>query len=919
MSDPTERDSRMSSTSKISRSSNQGSTKRIEEGDGSNKKISDETIFEEEESEAEKVPSITYSRSVSDIEEYESDLFDLGSDELARKDNSTYSQASDNSKGDFSLPRANGSRLTLTSDVHDYNEQKKDIKDQNDEDDETNICSQNNEITDEDNKILTGSKTDSDANNEPTEKYDSDEEIDLFTNKNLSVNKSVEELAQDAIGIGSLDTGKTKQDTKSEESNKENGHGVEKDSQKNNGECHKTGDENDSCSEGNEKTAMQFAIKNNIVTYQQLRKKDKKLLTRKERMEIFKRSSLSNNGRRKLRKRGPDREIPSYKAKFEKERQKYEAVKAVLDEVIEKSTNVVERRNNKEMVMSLLEDVLENAEIEAAKRAKERKGLEMANGIIDDILDIWESKIDANNLIQNEIDLNRFCSSIVHGALIVAARDVAGVAPYHVKHKTPLYKAVDNGKGTMTRKKKLISKKHRQALRDAKQRATLSRGSQNNNRGEESKDEGLEKEDKGKHGTGKKPTETMEHVERKPVLLKKNSHDSSTREKQDVEMEETMKRNNAIYIEAEDDISCGFSASITVKKEETSKEKGNYEKGEEELEQVEGRQLQKMENERGENSVILNNLPNSEKGDYCFQWIMNYGRIPKPPLENVAKKRSIDTRKRRFARKVATKKERTESEASVQVSIRKYPVLQPIAAPSLAESGASFIRSGRESELTMKSDVTLASNNSRRNKTNDDSVDANDINGIKEHFENIMKMKIYDKYMKMREKEEEEEERRVDNEEKWNGFIQNEEDKNSEGSNKFPTEVDRNEEVWNGFIQNKEDNISEGSNKLSTEVDHQSISETSCRSEAKLNEYKKQNNIYEDDTTESILPCESESGEEGERERFHTPDSEIIECKTKQECNEEMNKERKRKIWVWPPKSIIKWRHFTAGKQSTYV
>ena len=153
MSEPTERDSRMSSTSRISRNSNQGSTKRVEDehrGDGSNKKICDEIIFEEEESEAEKVPSITYSRSVSDIEEYESDLFDLESDVIVRNDSSTYSQASDNSKGDFSIPRANGSRPTLTSDANEYNEQRNEIDNHNDEYDETNsICNENNEITDE--------------------------------------------------------------------------------------------------------------------------------------------------------------------------------------------------------------------------------------------------------------------------------------------------------------------------------------------------------------------------------------------------------------------------------------------------------------------------------------------------------------------------------------------------------------------------------------------------------------------------------------------------------------------------------------------------------------------------------------------------------------------------------------------------
>ena len=277
------------------------------------------------------------------------------------------------------------------------------------------------------------------------------------------------------------------QNTDSEDSNKDGEHGIENDSQKHHEGCNKTDNELISCSDVKEQTTVQFTIRHQIVTYQQLRKKDKKLLTRKERMEIFNRSSLSNNRRRKLRKCGPDGEIPSYKAKLEQERQKHETVKIVLDEVFEKSMKKIERRDNKEMVASLLEDVLENAEIEAAKRAKERKGLEMANRIIDDILDIWESKIDANNLIQNEIDLSRFCSSIVHGALIVAARDVVGVAPYYALHKRPLYKAIDDEKGTMTRKKKLMNKKDRQALRDKKQRALASRIGQNNNRGEERK------------------------------------------------------------------------------------------------------------------------------------------------------------------------------------------------------------------------------------------------------------------------------------------------------------------------------------------------------------------------------------------------------------------------------------------------
>ena len=884
----------MSNASKLSRSSNQGSSKRSEEEqriDETNKKIYDETI--EEESEGEKAPSITYSRSISDIEEYESDLFEPESDQVKAKESSTYFQSEANSEGDFSIPRIMESRFDLGSDVNDPKNDR-DGQDDDGNDKGGDVDNQNHQMTSDSDSSLPDHAGEFVSRNESNNTYCSDEVVDQFI-KDCTDNVVIE-LAKEAAAKGHSDEGNTAQNIELQETNDniENRHD-EVGILTNNDDGNKT-DEGFLSHDGvQEQTKIQIMTKNRIVTYQQLRKKNKKLLKKKERMEVFRRSNLSNNERRKCRPSRPDPEIPSYKAKLDKERQKYEAVDLVLNSILDQSMKIIDKTDNREMVFSLVEEILEDATVEATKKAKEKQSLELAGGIIDDILDMWESNVDANGIIQNEIDLSQFCGSIVGGTLVVAARDATGVKSYYALHKAPIYKAVENGNEGGKRAKKLMSRRNRQALRHAKEVPTSNGGIQNNSRKEESKSAGMKGDLRGKHNTLKKPRDTEKQMEMKTETAKRNSNcGSCTGDEKENDLRDIANINEAVYVGAEDDISCGISTSLNDRKDGNVIE--NCEKGSE-AKPTEDNQLQKMENEQNGNVMELSKLPSSDKDDYCFQWIMNYAKVPRPPKQNAVEKRNTDARKRRFVKKTRIIREMSESEASIRLSNSEYPMIQPIIAPSLAESGASFMESGRESEVSEASDITLESrDDSVRMKTNEESIDKGVVDDIKGYFENIMKRKIYDKDMKMREKEKEEEERRINIDEVTNGFLINGgEDKKLQAIDTCSTET-----------------CKTGTGQKSTlEVGYQSENELN---ELDKDEEKHSNLSDEDSSEQSIFPYESESTNELERGRFPTPDSEI-ECEAIKTQDDETNRERKKKRWIWPSNSIIRWKNVTAGKQ----
>ena len=889
MSDPTERDSRMSHVSRISLSSNHGSTKRVEENQAVEdviKKIPDEIILEEEE----KAPSITYSKSISDIEEYESDLFDLESEDVSRKGSSTYFLVNDNSEGDFSIPRAIKSRLELANPADDCSDHNKDLDDKSEDANEAaNLENQANATVCKNNN---GSATDPDSKNEPIYSYDADNIIKHLIEN--CIEDALEGLEKFEMTKESLHEENTVKSGTLEETIKEDGHvsGAEHQSnhgepQSNHGDRQEKNDDVLSHNDDESKTT-QITIRPHIITYQQLRKKDKKLLTRKERTEIYKRSNILSRERRKLRYSRPDPEIPSYKAILNKERKTQELVNIVIADVIERSMKVIDKKESKEMAISLIDEVLEKADMEAHKRAKEKEHLEIMSSVFDDLFDMWECKVNSNNAIQNEVELSQFCTSIVHGTLIVAARNVVGTAPYYALHKTPKFKAVENKNGKIKRKKKLMTKKQRHALRGERQILPLARTAEHDCNEIERTSKRNEEGDAEKSETEENSINVMNENKVTAGIVGPNCVGCSRDEKK-VEIEAAMERENAVYIEAEDDINCGLSTSQTFIRERNSKDNVDH-KREDEPESSSEVQLQKKESEQDESVVTLNDLPCSDKGDYCFQWIMNYGKIPRPPLESTVKDRNIDGRKRRFVRKAKIIKEKSESEASIRLSYTKYPMAEPNVAPSLVESGASFVESGEESEVSMMSNKTLTSIESGQIEICEEPINVNSIN---EHFENIMRMKISEKHAKLREKEKEYEERRINFAEVQSEHrMKDEEDKLSEDDNK-----------------EYGDNV-----RSSSQIDPEYTQISSYQSDRELSKSEKEEN--DNDTAESIFPEEADSDDEDERERFHTPNSEI-DCAIQTEPEKEISKEKKKKQ-SWPPKSTIGWKNLSAGTQNIY-
>ena len=878
----------MSYVSKISLNCNHGNTKRVEEDkpvEAAINKIPDEIILEEEE----KAPSITYSKSISDIEEYESDLFDLESEDVAREGSSTYFLVNDNSDGDFSIPRAIKSRLELASHADDCSDHSKDLDDKNEDANEaTNLENQASETKYE---ITNGSVTDPDSKNEPIHSsYDADDIIKQPIDNSIQSLAKVELTEEKLHEENTLKSGKL--EGKFEGTIKEDGHASDSERQSNHADRQEKYDDVLSHND-DEGKATQITIRPQIITYQQLRKKGKKLLTKKERTEIYKRSNILSREKRKLRYCRPDPEIPSYKAILNKERKALELVNIMIGDVIERSMKVIDKKESKEIAISILGEVLEEADVEANKRAKEKEHLEIMNSVFDDIFYMWECKVDSNTAIQNEVELSQFCTSIVHGTLLVAARDAVGTAPYYALHKTPKFKAVENKNGKIMRKRRLMRYKQRQALRREKQilPSTGEAGHDNNE---------IEKTSKSEEEGGAEKSETEENStnainENKVTAgsVASNCVGCSGDEKE-AEIKATMERENAVYIEAEDDISCGMSTSQSVTRERHSKDDVNY-KREDEQESNGEVHLQRKENEQDESAVILNDLPVSDKDDFCFQWIMTYGKVPRPPLENATRDRNVDARKRRYVRKAKIMKEKSESEASIRLSYRRCPMVELNAAPSLAESGASFVESDEESEVSMKSNITLTSIESGQIKICEEPINVNSIN---EHFENIMRMKISEKHAKLREKEKEYEERRINFEEAQSEYHMKgekdklfEEDKLSEEDNK-----------------EYENNI-----RCSSQIDLKHTQKSSYQSDGELS--KSENEENGTDAAESVFPEEVDSDDKDDRERLPTPNSEV-DCATQTEPDKEIDKEKKKQSW--PSKSTIGWKNLTAGMQNIY-
>lgn len=890
----------MSFASEVSRSthSNIVNLRKNEEGlnqvDVNVQQFIDQTIAEEVE--VEKAPSITYSRSISDIEEYESVLFEIESDKSWGDDYTVYCR-SDDSDSEFSIPRAE----KISSNISDGQRCQKDgdanLEDTTDAGLNQNIKPRNND------QHENANSSENKMNGKDVDCYEfqtggnRDGEIDEFVK--CVVNRIAQDLVMDELRKG-IQKGQIKSclqseinevnDEKHEKGNEEKQQGIylnrvetNLSEKKLSGiESHdlKTKSKEETAAPHDEPQVLLSKINAPFVTKEiDDRKMRKKLLKKKERMKLFSGSNRNKNLNKKRRLCCPDPEIPSYKAKLNKEREKQETVDSVLMHLLERSFNKLEdKRIKKEtierfnMVSIIVNDIFNEAEEKADKRELEKECQNIVHGILDDIFDTWESKVNADHLIQYEKELETLCSNVVHGTLIISIRDAFGTSGYHDLHKTPKFKKIEYTNEKKERKRTLMSRNQRQNLVESRRKSTLHEET------EREKNSKIEMNNQGQNERRESDRKTTE-IEEKQV--EKNLMGGG-----DIALVNDRERCiEAIYIDAEDGMSCGLSTVATLTREKPV----IYHKEETDNRQADEILLEKKEDETEDSSIgILSQLPPADKDDYCFQWIMNYGKIPRPPLRNYAK--DNDGRKKRFIRRANMKCERKLNRPDMEyvnpgkrLALLKHDL-------SSFESGQSLVESGRESQMSMRSNATLSSRESYRIKVFEEPISKDTIENIRDYFNNDARNRIKARDKAYKEKEEEE------------------------------------EDIRNKKIKDWEDELihcstEDSKDKLLEETDAALIDSSEIDSkenyDANLNETEACNLIQKDESeVESILPLESESVEDEEGERFQTPESEleiqpVDETRDIPICEEKMQ-EPKRK-WVWPRGSLIRWKNIEQG------
>ncbi|XP_065057434.1 uncharacterized protein LOC135685425 [Rhopilema esculentum] len=827
------------------------------------------------ESEVESFPDITYSRSVSDIEEYESDVFNLDKDlDKLRRYANSYGGNSNDSDGDFSIPRAKESRFESQNDNEDatnmsdvaesIEDDSKSVKEEalNEEEEVHNnstgeVNNENEENLSEhsDKKqecyILNENKNDEDSNEPNIEKEEGQKDGE---NKHIPTNDEDDTIIED------------KETIPNEDDNKKY--------------------EGSSLSDEDTNPVERITI-HDVTTYQKTRKKEKKMFKRKERMELFKRAHKTSFGKKKRNQQTlpPDSSIPSYKAKLAE----------------------IESQKRDENVSLLIGELLEGVHKEAVRRNKKRKAMAAAKSILDDVMDMWEGQVDTIDMIREEKVLENLSTCMVMATMIVAARDVAGEEPYiKMLHKEPKLKKTKQEENSRRKKKtRLLSKKEREELRE-KRRKTSGAKMAVTEEDSEIPDSRKSKQNSVDHEENKQLTETQ--IDESSRLEKELFNDNEKEKKREdfcdkqnfssVSKEEHAKNYHVVneeeldYIHGDDSISIGKSTVATVKRGEGERQIKYEEEVDEELADVLSLgsrsipckdkgglitkefpriKLQQMENnEANDSESILTTLPKADKNDFCFQWVMNSTKVPSPPLHSQKNHNRVrDGRKKRFSRRLNRTDERPTSSTSIEEyhkTIDMDAVFNRALKSPGTESGASLAQSGRDSKLSVYSELSITTLKEEPVKVKEESLDKSVEDNIIEYFNGITREKI-------------------------------------EGRNEG-MQKEQNEERTE---QQKNDN----------KQDNESIETKSDESEKDVNEEQASENGSVK-SEESLLASDSTFVEEDPNERFPTPESEPEpepepELEPEPDPVEEIKETPRKKpppSWTFSTTTLIRWRCF---------
>lgn len=902
--------------------------------------VHEATIEEEpaQEAEEESIPDpITYSRSISDIEEYESDVFAVDEEEATWKGGHSEGYGDNDSQGDFSIPRA--MTPVSDSDVGDH-----EVKSETTDFDADELHDFVNEVI---SQAATGLRKD--ATEELNSSLEDNQENGDYENNDKDISEEGKIQDDDKIDSGENEettTGERNESPVIEHSTADEGNNIDIENDLNiDADVNNNEPENDPCGTSdielteNEKDGVKSIHVPYVpkYTYQKMRKKEKRVLKKKQRVEIYERSHDTKYRKKKNGSKSkfdePDPEIPSYKAKLEAERYKTETIEIIIEDLlgmanreIDKRIHEREEKEKHDIAVSLLDGLLLRVNEETIYRDTKRKTIDLVTGVLDDVMDMWECEIEAIDMMKEEKNLESLSTSIVSATLMVSAREVAGEGPYtSMLKKGPKFKAMKKeiDRNVNKRGKKLKKRKDRrsQVMHSKKESLTELNTANEDTKIEKSSEvnEG-EIEKQGEQVKEERDAKSASSSKENSVVAEEKDSDDKEREKENEQLIE-----NKRYIELTDCDSSGRSSAATIKRGEGERkiiDKDDEQEiasnvaeslGSQSLPQRDDNniiareyprvKLQQMQNKDDEKpDFLLTALPKADKNDYTFQWVMNNSttapspplnndKVPSPPLKEAPRgKNTSDGRKRRFIKRNKTNTDRPESVLSEDVSITKDNILDFLlrpksgqsqaskgSGPSIAQSGPSVIESGRETSLSMHTEASLSSQEPNRVLVREDPMPENFENDIQDYFEQIAKEKIEQRNENLRrkaEKEQNDEEKEEFEKDSVNDTNYNEATNNDEGNKQ-----DRNE------TSNENDQRNEADASIADDIGVRgNENEANTSNDENKNACVEGSNdeaelVVNDDnesiaSMETILPRESPCIEEDPNERFPTPESE---------------------------------------------
>ena len=782
--------------------------------------IEEEPVQEEEES----IPDpITYSRSISDIEEYENDVFDVDGEEDKWKGGHSEGYGDNDSQGDFSIPRA-----VTPANVSDLGENE--VSSEGDDVDAS-------ELHDFVSEVISRAATElkKDATEEANSSADAGQKYEDCENdeKDISAERETQDHKIDPDENEGTEISERSESHVTEERTADEAKYIDVENDLNiAGEINNNEPENNPCvisdiglTEG-KSVHVPYQPK---YTYQKMRKKEKRVLKKKQRIEIYERSHEIKYHKKKLRSKSkfdqPDPEIPSYKAKLEAEKYKAETIEIIIEDLlgianeeIDKRIREREEKEKHDIAVSLLDGLLLKVNEEAIYRETKRQTIDLVTGILDDVMDMWECEIEASDMMKEEKNLESLSTSIVSATLMVAAREIAGEGPYTTMlKKGPKFKTVEkeSKRNENKRGKKLKKRKDRRSgvMHNEKENSTEINKEQRETNIEKNREINEEEMDKQRE-KAREERDVKSAVSSKENGFVAERTDSGIQEREN-EIERLIE--NKTYIELTDCDSSGRSSAATIKRGEgerkiiekdddqetasnVAESLGSRSLPQKDNDNIIAREyprvkLQQMQNKDDEKpDFLLTALPKADKNDYTFQWVMNNSTaVPSPPRKNAIKvpsppskeapnrKITSDGRRRRFMKRKTTNIERPESAFSEDVSITKDNILDFLfrpksgqsqasnaSGPSIVQSCPSVVDSGRDTSFSMHTEVSLSSHESNRVFVQEDPMPENFEHDIRDYFEQLAKEKIEQRNESLRRKAEREQN------EQENGEFENE-------------------------------------------------------------------------------------------------------------------------------------------------